>query len=75
MQRQNLPASIRRFHAIIEDVSDERDNEDGYWVYLKSGWINKLHEVHMVHEDTLAECADQLKNFVETCSCDDCKHA
>lgn len=73
MEKKSLPASIRKWHAVIDDVSDERDNGDGYWVYLKSGWINTMHEVHMVHEDTLGECAEQLRHSVAPCNCDDCK--
>lgn len=72
MQKQDLPASIRTWHGIIDEVSDERSNGDGYWIYLKPGWIDTMFEVHMVHEDTLAECADQLRNSVEPCTCRDC---
>ena len=61
-----------RNHPLVVDISDERkekrrfkgcgENADGIWVYLKEGYINWLHEVHCVHEDTWTECLAQLKN-------------
>jgi hypothetical protein len=71
MNAQDLPASIRKYHAMISDVSDERSNGDGYWVYLKSGFCYER-ETHAIHEDTLKECAECLR-FVEPCSCSDCE--
>lgn len=73
MEAKNLPTPLRKYAAIISDVSDERDNDDGYWVYLKSGLINTLHEVHMVHEDDPESCAQVLKSFIVRCECSDCK--
>ena len=73
MNKQDLPASLRKWHAIIDDVSDERSNGDGYWVYLKSGYINTSQDVHLVHEDTLRECAEYLRHDVKPCNCSDCE--
>ena len=71
MNAQDLPASIRKYHAMISDVSDERSNGDGYWVYLKSGFCYES-ETHAIHEDTLKGCAECLR-YVEPCSCSDCE--
>jgi len=73
MQKPDLPPSLRRWHTIIDDVSDEREDGDGYWVYLAPGFINTMTETHMVHEDTFREIVEQLRDFVEPCACDDCK--
>ena len=73
MKAAELPAAIRKYADIISDVSDERENGDGYWIYLKSGLINDLHDVHMVHEDTLKECAEILKSSIVSCRCSDCE--
>ena len=58
-------------HPLVEEVEDDRHNDNGYWCYLMPGWINYMHEVHHVHEDTVAECLSILK-CVEACSCDEC---
>jgi len=72
VEKKNLPASLRKWHAIIDEVSDERENGDGYWIYLVAGYRNTMTDTHMVHEDTFRECAEQLRDFVEPCTCSDC---
>lgn len=74
MEAKLLPTSLRKYANLIADVSDERQNGDGYWVYLISGRVNTLHEVHFVHEDTPQECAKLFKLFVDNCHCSDCEH-
>jgi hypothetical protein len=65
------PASLKRFDHLIDEVEDDRGDENGYWIYLKYGWINPLHEIHMVHEDTLKRCAEVLAEVVK-CECAEC---
>lgn len=67
----NLPKTLEKFRHLIDDVSDERGMGQGYWVYLKAGLINPWTETHCVHEDTIKECAEQLK-IVKPCQCADC---
>ena len=65
-----IPNTLSKFSYMIEEISDERRYGDGIWVYLKPGltWDG----VHMVHEDTLKECAMQLLNVVK-CNCAHCR--
>lgn len=68
-----LPASLRKWHKLIDYVSDERESGDGYWVYLNPGLINTLTETHMVHEDTLTDCAQIFKeDWIQPCKCKWC---
>ncbi len=67
-----LPACLKKYAHLIEEVSDERDTDDGYWVYLKPGYWHPPGEVHCVHEDTPRECAAEMK-YVEKCNRDCCK--
>jgi len=67
----NIPATLRPYKDIIDEVSDERSTGDGVWVYLNKGL--RWDYIHFIHEDTLKECADQLKHNVEPCDCDQCK--
>lgn len=60
-------------HRLVEAVEDDRRNDNGWWCYLKPGWINTLTDTHCVHEDTVRECLDQLANHCEPCKCGDCE--
>lgn len=74
--KKAIPASLRRWAHLIEEVEDYRSqgpDGDGYWVHLKPGWINKLHEIHSVHEDNIGQCADVFKmGVIEPCECEEC---
>ena len=72
MNKSEVPASIRKWHAIIDEIVDERSDDNGYWIYLKSGYVNTMHDVHHIHENTLSECVEQLRDFVEPCKCSEC---
>jgi hypothetical protein len=54
------PASIRR-HPLVRDISDERANGDGFWIYLKNGWVCSNSECNAVSEDTLEEAVACLR--------------
>ncbi len=62
MVATELPKCLRKYAGIIESVSDERDSDDGYWVYFVEGWRDDEGETHCVHEDTPAECAKKVKH-------------
>lgn len=66
-----LPKSLRPYAAVIEDVSDERQMGDGYWVYLKKGYYWDDPGLHIVHEDTITECVRCLKER-QVCTCHEC---
>lgn len=72
MDANKLPKTLRQYAALIVDFSDERQVQNGYWVYLVYGYINERSETHQIHEDTLAECANQLRHWVKPCACAEC---
>ena len=43
-----IPGNLRRFAAKIEDVEDARASQNGWWIYLKQGWIHQ-HDTHQIH--------------------------
>lgn len=65
-----IPKNLQK---LVEEVIDERNDDNGYWVYLMPGYINTSTEVHMVHEDTVTEVLYQLRYCVKRCECDECK--
>ena len=67
-----LPACLRKYAHLIESVSDERGGDDGYWVYLKTGWRYN-DGTYCVHEDTPTACAKEMTS-AERCT-DDCCQA
>ena len=56
----------------IDEISDESWNDDGYWVYLKPGWICSSSETHCVHEWDMADLKSAFRDVV-VCDCEDCK--
>jgi len=49
------------------------DNGDGFWIYLKLGWMDRIGTgCHIIHETTIEECFNLLKK-IEKCKCDECK--
>lgn len=55
----------------IEECSNEIGSDDGYWLYLKSGWSFEG-ETHSVHEWSVKDLLSAFKN-VEPCACGDCQ--
>jgi hypothetical protein len=55
----------------VDSFSDEREQDCGYWIYLKPGWINIEDEIHMIHEDSVKSVMAKLANVVE-CDCGQC---
>lgn len=45
-------------------VSDERDTGEGFWIYLRSGFITSTTETGSIHEDTLAKAYAALRSTV-----------
>ncbi len=60
----------------IDCVSDERASGDGFWIYLKTPFCNRVSEpwggLHVIHEQTIGACIKQLKG-ADKCDCDSCK--
>lgn len=56
----------------IDEILDETDDDNGYWIYLKRGWATNLeYGRHSIHEDTVKGCLDVFKSVIE-CECEDC---
>lgn len=56
-----------------DPLDDETDSGDGYWFYLKQGYISAGDETHFVHEKTIAKCYGKL-SLVKPCTCLDCQN-
>ena len=69
-----IPATLKRFADRIESIDDERGTQNGYWVNLKDGWIDRESGCHAIHEDTLSACAFKFA-FVAPCECEDCRRS
>lgn len=48
----------------IDEISDERNNGDGWWIYLKPPFFNDVLECNIIHEQKISSCIRQLKNCV-----------
>lgn len=59
------PKSIKnlapKYKAAINEVSDERNNGDGWWIYLNPPYFNTNLECAIIHEQSLLDCIQQLK--------------
>lgn len=55
----------------VQSIEDERNEDNGYWVYLVNGWFNPYLETHCIHEDTVKAVLDQMKD-IEKCHCEWC---
>ena len=56
---RSLSAAAR--HPLARDISDERDMEDGIWIYLPTGWRCASSDCNAVHEDTVSDALECLK--------------
>lgn len=71
---KRLPKSLQRHAARIVDYSDERESDNGIWVYYANGWksyTDPLGCLHQDHEDTITELAYHARN-VMPCDCAEC---
>ena len=63
---------LKKYGTIIEEISDERSNGDGVWVYLKNEWADFNHDPHnpmrTVHEQTIGEVLTRLRHGVRRIS-------
>ncbi len=56
----------------IVDITNERADGSGYWVYFAPGWIYPRGETHFIHEDTVAECLAGFRT-IKRCTCAECQ--
>ena len=50
-----------KYLAAIDEISDERNNGNGWWIYLKKPFFNTEMESRIIHEQQLTDCIRQLK--------------
>lgn len=53
-----------KYLSAINDISDERNNDDGFWIYLKEPYFNRESEGRIIHEETIKDCIRILKEVV-----------
>jgi hypothetical protein len=46
----------------IEEIEDDREEDNGWWIYLKDGWVCETSSsCHTIHEDTITQCLKCLR--------------
>jgi hypothetical protein len=59
----------------VEDAWSEAGTGDGYWVMLKTGFADLLHDpcqpTHTIHEWTIKRLLERMRD-VRPCTCKDC---
>ena len=62
----------------VNHVEDDSSIGDGYWVYLRDGYADTLHDPfqprHVIHEYSLREIRESMLDVLG-CSCPECCHA
>ena len=48
-----------RAHPAVESL--EHENENGWWAYLRDGWIDDESLCHAIREDTLTDVYNKLR--------------
>ena len=54
-----------KFQDRVREVGAETATGDGYWIYLKDGWISSRTECSTVHEWTIEDAINDLKNSLK----------
>jgi hypothetical protein len=54
----------KKYLEAIKAFTDERDNGDGYWIYLKEPFYNPELECRIIHEQQLVKAIRILKSCV-----------
>ena len=58
---------------VKEHIERTGENGDGFWIYLKLGWLDQIGTgCHQIHETSIEECLNLLKH-IRKCECDECK--
>lgn len=58
----SLVAALAAKQQYIESVDDERDTGDGYWVYLRPGYVFDS-STTFIHESTVADVKKALSRI------------
>ena len=58
---------------VKEEIERTGENGDGFWIYLKPGWVDNTGTgAHQVHEDSVQQAYKYLQ-WVDKCKCGECK--
>jgi hypothetical protein len=71
---KTLAKRLEPYRYMIADVTNETNEDAGYWIYLKDGWIDPDFEIHMIHEYTVADVLARLPHIVR-CNEHNCRYA
>ena len=55
----------------IQLIDDERNTNDGYWLYLEPGYIDSESGIHLIHEGCIRDLKAKVQGIVP-CDCPDC---
>ena len=61
---KNIDSLALKYLAAIKEFSDERDNGNGYWIYLKEPYFNPEMECRIIHEQQIRKVISILKDCV-----------
>lgn len=62
--QKTIDALPEKYLNAIDEISDERNNGDGWWIYLKKPFFNPQLECRIIHEQKLTDCINILKDCV-----------
>jgi hypothetical protein len=57
-----------------ERIKNIEHDADGWWVYLKPGWIVRDEWTHAIVETRKRDALDKM-SLVERCQCEECREA
>lgn len=62
----NLPKGLQKLldDPRIESISDERDDHNGFFVYLKSDYISRTMECGTIHEMSVKACIKAMDDVI-----------
>jgi hypothetical protein len=68
-----LGAIPKKYRPRIVDIIDERNEENGWWLYLTAGWRrDDTDPSHIIHEDTWSAAMSELR-ITRPCDCHECQ--
>jgi hypothetical protein len=72
--------TLEKFAHLIAEISDERGNGDGIWVYLKKPYadfyFDSYSPTRQIHEQSIKEVISRLKSVrkIEPADIEECPH-
>jgi hypothetical protein len=72
--------TLEKFAHLIAEISDERGNGDGIWVYLKKPYadfyFDSYSPTRQIHEQSIKEVISRLKGVrkIEPADIEECPH-